>query len=129
MANQVNISRAQTITVKINDYDNMPLSLTYQDNTNPSSPVAIDLTNYAFQFDLKYLDTTIKSYTLAAGVMSNSYLTKGGTGNSVLDMTGLWDDVRTEVNFTPGRRLIQFVTDSSGNAYVHLVYDIDVSKY
>lgn len=125
--NRLNISQAQVVDITINDYDQIPLTLTYMDNSNPMAPAAINLNGWAFSFDFKLPGSQAvkKNYTLPVGGPATAYLTVTGTDNNVLNMEGMWQDIKdNQVAFNGTYRLIQQVTDNNGNIFVHIIYQI-----
>lgn len=121
----LNTSKAKTVVVDLFDYDNIPLSAVYT-----SATVAIDLTQYKFQFLFKERDTLRKTYTIDAGELSNSFLSKTGAGTNVLNMEAMFEDLRGLV--LPGAtqcRLLQVVTDPDNKTYVYIVYQIHADRY
>jgi hypothetical protein len=130
MENSLNISRAAKVSITINNYDQIPLSLTYSDNSNPGSPTPIDIRTYAFSFDLKAAnsDVVMKNYALPAGGPSTDYLAVTGTDHNILSMAGMWNDIKVEVPYSGQYRLIQLVTDNNGNQFVHIIYTILVQR-
>lgn len=123
----INTSRAKQVDVEIFDHDNLPLSATYT-----SSSVPIDLTNYRFDFYLKRDQQLLKTYSIASGSTSSTYLNKTGGSVNVLEMEAMWEDIQTneiDVERSKAYRLIQVVTDNSNIPYVYIVYNIHADKY
>lgn len=123
----INTSRAKQVDVEIFDHDNIPLSATYT-----ASAVAIDLTNYRFDFYLKRDQTLLKTYTIAAGSLTSTYLNKTGGSVNILEMEAMWEDIRDnhiDVERSKAYRLIQVVTDGSLIPYTYIVYNIHADEY
>lgn len=123
----INTSRAKQVGVRIFDFDNIPISATYTTNG-----VAIDLTNYSFEFHLKTGQKLLKTYSIASGSLTSTYLNKTGDDINVLEMEAMWEDIRnSQVDTIKSKvyRLIQVVTDSSNIHYVYIVYNIHADKY
>lgn len=125
MSESVNTSRAQSVAVKIYDYDNLPLALTYSTGGTP-----INLTNYKFEFVLKNGRTEIETYTIDAGDLSTDFLSKTGASVNVLNMEAMFEDIRDNKVSVGGKyTLIQVVTDTDSNPYAHIIYTIDAREY
>jgi len=122
----INTSRAKQVDVEIFDHDNLPLSATYTTDATP-----IDLTDYRFDFYLKRDQELLKTYAIASGSVSSTYLNKTGGSVNVLEMEAMWENIQSIVNVERSKayRLIQVVTDSSNVPYVHIVYNIHADKY
>jgi len=129
MADILNISRAKTVNIDLFNYDQIPLSLKYSDTTVPSAPVAINITGYAFDFYLYEKEEIIQEYSIAAAVLSTAYLSKTGTGMHTLNTQLMWEHIKSKVQVGAKYRLVQVVTDSSANRYVHIVYNINAKRY
>jgi hypothetical protein len=121
----INTSRAKRVTVDIYDYDNLPLALTYK-----TGGVAIDLTDYKFEFFLKDGNQQIENYVIEAGDLSTSHLSKTGTGLNVLNMEGMFEDIRDNQVVAGGKyELVQVVTDDNGIPYAHIIYSVNAKQY
>lgn len=123
----LNISRAQTVIIVLNDYDKIPLTLTYNDFTDPNNPTPIDIRPWAFSFDFKTANSkaVTKNYPRPSGGPDTEFLAVTGADNNVLDMSGMWMDIKSLVTFNGQYRLIQLVTDTNGNSFVHMIYLIN----
>lgn len=126
---QIDTSRAKEVPITFFDYDTLPLVVTYRDKSIPASPVPIDLTNYKFEFILKNNATIVANYSIAAGSLTSAFMTKQGSSHETLNFQLMWQDVRKKVKPGQSVRLIQVVTDTTNNPYVHLVYLIDAKQY
>lgn len=124
----IETSRAQKVIVNINNYDQIPLQLTYNDVTNPNAPVAIDIRPYTFSFDLlsSTVPEPVQNYTLLPNG-SSAFLRITGTGNNIIDMSAMWRDIQQNQLTLKGTayRLVQLVTDNAGNSFVHVIYSIN----
>lgn len=125
----LNISRAARVTIDINDYDQIPLTLAYTDTSDPNAPAPIDIRTYKFSFDLKAGTTTpvVKNYTLLPDG-SSAFLSVTGDAHNILDMSLMWADIKTTITFNGDYRLIQLVTDTLGNSFVHCIYTINAKR-
>lgn len=123
----MNISRAKNVTVNMNDYDDIPLTLTYTDSTDPNDVQPIDIRPWAFSFDFKTgEEPAVKKNYLLPASGSSDFLAVTGNFHNVLDMTLMWKDIKlTQVAFNGQYRLIQLVTDNLGNKFVHIIYTIN----
>lgn len=124
----LDISRASRATIRINDYDQIPLTLEY--NTTDTPAVPIDIRNYIFSFDLKAGNNTdtVKQYVLGPANAS-TFLSIAGADNNILNMQKMFEDIRDLITFNVQYRLIQCVTDAGGNKLVHVIYSIDDKRY
>lgn len=127
---KLNISRAKKVTIDINDYDPIPLTLAYVDSSDPAHPIPIDLRTYGFSFDFKQGQTATakKNYSLPpAG--SSDFLSITGDDHNILDMTLMWADIKAnQTTFNGQYRLIQLVTDNNGYSFVHLIYYVNADR-
>lgn len=126
---EINTSRAKNVTVRIYDYDNLPLSATYSDKTDPLNIIPIDLTDYKFEFVFKIGSTTKKTYSINAGDLTSTFINKTGADLNIIAFEAMWEDLRPLAKQGLVNRLIQVVTDTTGNPYVHIVYNIDARQY
>jgi len=120
----INTSRAQKVTVNIFNYDNIPLAGTYTSNA-----VAIDLTDYKFEFFLYQENALTETYTIDAGDLSSTFLTKTGVGVNVLNMEAMFEDIRDNAVAGVPLRLVQVVTDDDGKKYAYVIYTINANNY
>jgi len=120
----INTSRAQQVSVDIFNYDNIPLAGTYTSGASP-----IDLTDYKFEFFLYQEGAVIETYTIDAGDLSATYLSKTGAGVNVLNMELMFEDIRDNAVEGVPLRLVQVVTDDDGKTYAYVIYNINAKHY
>lgn len=126
----INTSRAQYVAASIFNYDQLPVSIVFIDETDPLVPVPLDITNYRFDFYLKdNLNVTRLEYSIAAGVLSNAYLQKIGTDTDTLNLQNMLEDLRAKSDPATAYRLIQVATDPSNKVYAQVIYQINVGQY
>ncbi len=119
----LNTSIAKKIVVDIFNYDSLPLSAAYK-----TGEIPIDLTGYAFNFHLYDGDVLKKTYTIAAGELTSTYLDK--TSVNVLEMRKMFENLRDIIKLgSQNYRLVQVVTNNESNNYVHIIYQINGRKY
>lgn len=128
MVTEINTSKAKQVIVNINDYDNIPLSFMLYD-TSVDPKVLIDLEDYGFNFYLKDKADTRQTYSIAAGDLTSTYLSKTGATNEVLNMQLMWQHIRTKCVVGAKYRLIMEVTRPDLSVYVFIVYNINASNY
>lgn len=124
----VNTSRAQEVTVELYKGNDIPLTLVYTDVTSDPA-VAINITDYKFDFLLKQGEKEVATYSIDAGDTSSTYLSKTGSDHNILNMQFMWEAIRDAVTLLKQYTLVQTVTDSDGKTYVHIVYKIDARTY
>lgn len=128
MSTIINTSKAKQVTVNISDIDNIPLSFIMYDTSVPPK-VAIDLEDYAFNFFLKDKADTKQTYTIDAGDLTSTYLSKTGASNEVLNMQLMWQHIRTKCVVGAKYRLIMEVTRPDLSTYVFIVFNTNASNY
>lgn len=122
----LNTSIAKSVDVPIFDYDNLNVVHKFR---KQSDNTVIDLTAYKFEFFLKDGVNVIVSYSINAGVLSNSYLSKTGASHETLNMKLMYEDIRTKINLGFNYELIEAVTDGAGNTFVYLVHKISGGRH
>lgn len=126
--NELSLDLSQQVQLDVPNKGTPPLAQTYTNAVGGN----IDLTTYAFTFFLQDVTgTQLAVYSLASGIMTNAFLTKGGAGNATLTMTGMLTDTMAKILpfNSVGFKWIMLVTDAGGNNYVQIVYNLNVVKY
>jgi hypothetical protein len=116
--------------IKFDPQTTIALAVTFMDTTDPTNPVAIDLTDYAFEFDLRFEKQFKKSYTIASGEMSNAFLNKSGSPTpNILDESAMWADIKTQIGSSKAYNLVMVMTTPAGQTLVAAIFYIDVTNY
>lgn len=122
----LNFTTAQTVNVFFDKKASIPLTGIFNDLTNPLAPVPIDLTTYDFQFYLKIDGKSLTTYEIGSGVLSTPYLVKNGTSHSTLDMSAMWENIKsfwTGSNMT----LSMVMITPAGKQFIAIIYKICVT--
>lgn len=126
----IDTSRAKQVSMSIFRYNDVPLVMRYIDKTDPGNPVPINILPYRFDFYLHKQDEEsiqLKTYTLLENAASTAFLVKEDT--NVLNMQLMLQDIRDFVVADKIYHLVQFVKDTEGRKYVHVVYTINAGQY
>jgi len=116
-------SIAKKAELKIFDYDDPTFAITYAKNG-----VATDLTDFRFDFYLKHGNSVLKTYSIASGSLTSTYLNKIGASVNILDIAPMCVDIRDtiQVDIATERtyHLVQVVTNDDDIKKAHVEYTI-----